>query len=164
MPVEAATLLVRRVDCVIVPTWLIKNQEFKKYTDINGQRDHTMEGDILELSDFFRVPNRPQAFRVMDFLGIFRDEHQGRFGFVYQPPTHIENIRNNRTISGPMAQVRVPESLLDMLGRDIRRGGSSGILPLGQRFSLARALAQSLYVLHATGWVHKKWVSPVLAD
>lgn len=32
----------------------------------------------------------------------------------------------------------------------------SNILPLGDRFRLACSLAQSLYAMHAVGWVHKK--------
>jgi len=47
---------------------------------------------------------------------------------------------------------RRPVTLLDLLkNMEIPDG-----LDLGSRFALARRLIQSVLVLHAAGWVHKK--------
>ena len=121
------------------------------------KEDQKVEGDVLELADFFTVPNRPTAFRVLPCIGLFRDQNYNRFGFVYKPPKHIENIDGRRQLSARAAELRKPQSLLDMIDEE-------KILPLGDRFQLARDLAQCLYVLHATGWVHKKYVKSCLSS
>ena len=48
--------------------------------------------------------------------------------------------------------------------KGLQLAGRSNILSLGLRFQLARKLAQCLYILHATGWVHKKWVNEISAS
>ena len=62
----------------------------------------------------------------------------------------------------------VPVTLLDLIEQEVGDtldGRPSlllpghrrpSLLPLGDRFSIARKLAQTLYVMHAMGWVHKK--------
>lgn len=110
----------------------------------------------MELCDLLNISDRPAAFRVLPCLGVFRDERHFRFGFVYQPPAYIENLEGHRRLEGKVAQLRRPKSLLEKLQEAQGASGSSTILPLGNRFQLARNLAESLYVMHATGWVHKK--------
>ena len=122
-----------------------------------GQIDRIAEDDIMALSDFFGIEGRPRAFCVFPLLGIFRDKSRKRFGFVYQPPHYIENLEDRSTLGGQIANLRKPRSLLGKLMSDSRMEGRS-IWPLGDRFQLARNLAQCLYVLHAAGWVHKKYV------
>ncbi|KAL8795100.1 MAG: hypothetical protein Q9195_002397 [Heterodermia aff. obscurata] len=118
------------------------------------QIDKKAEDDTMALSDFFNVEDRPAAFRILPFLGIFRDEERRRFGFVYEPPEYIENLEGHRIMEGQIAKLRMPRSLLQQLEMD--SGLSSPIVwPLGDRFKLASTLAQCLYVLHAAGWVHK---------
>lgn len=122
--------------------------------------DSQTESDVLGLSDFFTVAARPEALRVLPFSGIIRDKAQIRFGFVYQPPRHIENLCGQRQMNPADIEARMPESLFKMLARDNSSYGSrdeaTTLQPLGDRFFLARTLATSLYVLHAAGWVHKK--------
>ena len=56
-------------------------------------------------------------------------------------------------MSGP----RMPKTLHDLLEQAPHQDGIIfNILPLGDRFRLACSLAQSLYAMHAVGWVHKK--------
>ena len=51
----------------------------------------------------------------------------------------------------------MPKTLDDLLKQAQKKDGiMSDILPLGDRFRLACSLAQSLYAMHAVGWVHKK--------
>ena len=122
---------------------------------MNNKANWEIENDIMELADFFGVKNRPRALQVLPCLGILRAERDLRFGFVFQPPPYIENIErrdgDKRGVSGP----RLPQTLLERIEKG-NFGAESGILPLGDRFSLARKLARSLYVMHAAGWVHKK--------
>lgn len=109
-----------------------------------------MENDIIELADLFGVDTRPKAFRVLPFLGIFRSERELRFGLVSRPPSYIENIDHKDEERRGISKPRLPRTLSEHIE------DGTGILPLGDRFSLARKLARSLYVMHATGWVHKK--------
>ena len=50
----------------------------------------------------------------------------------------------------------MPKTLLELLEQNIGVDESPTLLPLGVRFLLAQKLVQSLYVMHTTGWVHKK--------
>lgn len=110
----------------------------------------------MELSDFLNVNDRPSAFRVLPCLGIFREESHLRFGFVYKPPDYVENTEGHSRLEGTMARLRRPRTLLEKLEDTSAGRSTSNILPLGDRFQLARCLAECLYVIHASGWVHKK--------
>lgn len=136
-------------------TW----QEWKSYADSSGQQNSDYESHILELADFLGVQNRPAAFQVLPCLGIFRDEARSRFGFAFEPPSYIRNLnlkpKKGFGIDGGLSS-RTPVTLLDLIRQETTIGGGPGILPLGDRFHIARKLAQTLYVMHAMGWVHKK--------
>ena len=116
------------------------------------RKDKKAEDDIMALSDFFNVKDRPAAFRILPFLGIFRDDKRERFGLVYQHPESIEDLEGRRSLED-----RTPMSLLEKVKKDSQLSKPL-IWPLGDRFQLAGTVAQCLYVLHAAGWVHKKWV------
>lgn len=106
----------------------------------------------MALSDFFNVKDRPAAFRILPFLGIFRDDKRERFGLVYAHPESIEDLEGHRSVGDTM-----PMSLLEKVNKDSQLAKPL-VWPLGDRFKLASTVAQCLYVLHAAGWVHKKWV------
>lgn len=91
----------------------------------------------------------------MPLLGIVRDEKHLRFGFILQPPQYIESYEQleREKTAGGVSKQRLPQTLLDRIEK-------GNILPLGDRFNLARKLARTLYVMHTAGWVHKKWVTP----
>lgn len=114
------------------------------------------ESDILELADFLGVPDRPAAFRVLPCLGLFRDEVLLRFALMFRPPSYIERIPGGVFAEGAVSGPRMPTTLLDMLDQRQTADKMPSILPLGDRFRLATNLAQSLYVMHAAGWIHKK--------
>ena len=115
------------------------------------------EGDILELADFLGVQDRPAVFRVLPCLGVFRDEVMLRFAVMFRPPPYIERIPGGVFAEGAVSRPRKPTTLLDMLNRRQTADRLPSILPLGDRFRLATNLAQSLYVMHAAGWIHKKY-------
>lgn len=104
----------------------------------------------MELADLFAIKKRPSALQVLPLIGIFRPERGLRFGLVFQLPSYIEYIDRNDARKRGISKARLPRTLLE----HIEKGTS--ILPLGDRFNVARRLGGSLYVLHATGWVHKK--------
>ena len=114
------------------------------------------EGDILELADFLGVHDRPAAFRVLPCLGLFRDEVLLRFALMFKPPPYIERIPGGVFAEGAVSRPRMPKTLLDMLNQAQTPDRLPSILSLGDRFRLATNLAQSLYVMHAAGWIHKK--------
>ena len=132
-------------------------QEWKSYADSDGEKNSDYESHILELADFLGVPNRPAAFQVLPCLGIFRDEARSRFGFAFEPPSYIGNLKPKKGLGrdGGLSS-RTPMTLLDFIQQQTTIDGKPNILPLGDRFHIARKLAQTLYVMHAMGWVHKK--------
>ena len=134
-------------------TW----QEWKSYTDNTGRKNSEYESHILELADFLGVQNRPAAFHVLPCVGIFRDEEHSRFGFTFEPPSYISNLHPKTGVARNSGlRSRTPVTLLDLIRQETIIGGRPSILPLGDRFHVARKLAQTLYVIHAMGWVHKK--------
>ena len=134
-------------------TW----QEWKSYKDSDGRDNSDYESHILELADFLGVQNRPAAFRVLPCVGIFRDEVRSRFGFAFEPPSYISNLGPKKGVGKDRGlRLWTPVTLLHLIRRETIIDGRPSILPLGDRFHMARKLAQTLYVIHAMGWVHKK--------
>ena len=104
------------------------------------------------------MKNRPKIFRVLPCLGVFRDSKASRFGFIFQPPSYIEQLPSYSSNDGSVSSARMPKTLHDLLKQAPRNDGvTSDMLPLGDRFRLACSLAESLYAMHAIEWVHKKW-------
>ena len=97
-------------------------------------------------------------FGVLPCLGVFRDSKASRFGFIFQPPSYIEQIPSSSSDEGSVSGPRMPKTLHDLLLQASNDDGlRPNIFPLGDRFRLACSLAQSLYAMHAIGWVHKKY-------
>jgi hypothetical protein len=89
---------------------------------------------------------------VLPCLGVFDDPRNQRYGFVYRPPRYIENIPPKPPPG--TSQLRKPTTLFNVLDKSAKRDG--WVLELGIRFDIARALVQSLLILHTANWVHKK--------
>ena len=119
--------------------------------------DETKESDIMALADLFCVRNRPQAFRVLPCLGLIKVEQNRRFGFVFQPPSYIEQMDAQDIARRGTSAPRLPQTLRQRIHVD-SFGNKPVMVPLGDRFNLARKLARSLYVMHTAGWLHKKYV------
>ena len=110
------------------------------------------------------MEDRPEIFRVLPCLGVFRDLKASRFGFIFQLPPYIEQTPSSSSVEESVSSTRIPQTLHDLLEQVSNEDAiKSNILPLGDRFRLACTLAQSLYAMHAIGWVHKKYQPVPLA-
>jgi hypothetical protein len=76
---------------------------------------------------------------------------------IYEPPRYIEDFWTANTQDSTVARFCKPVSLLNLLERSSDPDSSETILDLGIRFQLAKALVQSVLILHAAGWLHKKY-------
>jgi hypothetical protein len=76
---------------------------------------------------------------------------------IYEPPRYIVNFWTTDTQDSAVANLCKPVSLLKLLERSVDPVKSESILDLGLRFQLAKKLVQSVLILHATGWLHKKY-------
>ncbi|OCL15016.1 hypothetical protein AOQ84DRAFT_279824 [Glonium stellatum] len=84
-----------------------------------------------------RQGGKPSGFRILDCLGYVEDNQIPRFGLVFRYP------QLNTYQPSPFA----PLTLFQLI--------SGGKLPyLGDRFQLAGYLAESLYELHSSRWLH----------
>jgi hypothetical protein len=98
--------------------------------------------------------NKPAEFRTLDCLGAFKDVQHTRYGFVYKLPTYLLTVHKKDALDEDIFRRRKPVSLTLLIETTKDRIPEG--LDLGSRIALARKLAQSLLVLHAAGWVHKK--------
>lgn len=82
-------------------------------------------------------------FRVCHCRGYFRDTYRSKIGFVFDIPPEVREE---------------PQSLLELI--PVRKALKDSLRPtLGIRFRLCRTLAESMYLLHTVGWVHKSFRS-----
>ncbi|KAL8925833.1 MAG: hypothetical protein Q9208_003330 [Pyrenodesmia sp. 3 TL-2023] len=116
---------------------LVHYVEWKSYANGKDEYDSEAEDNIMELADLFGLENRPKALQVLPFIGIFRPEGGLRFGLVFQPPSYIENVDRQDERERGISKPRLPHTLLEHLEQ------GTGILPLGERFNMARKLARS---------------------
>ncbi|KAI9777454.1 MAG: hypothetical protein M1839_008866 [Geoglossum umbratile] len=134
-------------------TEIIHYVEWKYYRDQNSRDDAEAEKDILDLARFLCAEGRPPQFRVLPCLGVLKDPNNGRYAILYQPPPYLEDFSDKKTRpQGSITNQRTPVPLLQLIEQT---AGAKGVLDLGIRFSIARKLIESIYILHATGWVHK---------
>lgn len=111
---------------------------------------------IEGLAKFLAVYPRPRNLATIQCLGVFRDEDNLRYGFVYDTPDYIKSYEiDNAAGEGSMSGPRMPRFLASLIG-DATATRPRAMIDLGTRFEIAKKLAQSLYVLHACSWVHKK--------
>ena len=118
--------------------------EWQSYGGDNEHANEVAEKQIQELSAFLSVSDRPEDFRSLDCLGLFKEPSHDRYGAVYRLPTHLRRLGKD---------ICVATSLTDMILGNVRP------LDLGIRFELAKKLMYSLVVLHSCGWLHKN-ISP----
>jgi hypothetical protein len=126
-------------------------KEWKPYDAPSQSLREGLEREIKQLARIVCIDDKPAAFRVLPCTGAFKDEANRRYGFVYQLPSHVSYIPKEGLLPGDISQRRRPVTLLSLLTR-----GPIPDLDLGARFALAKRLIQSILVLHAAGWMHKK--------
>ncbi|CAN8097981.1 unnamed protein product [Discula destructiva] len=92
-----------------------------------------VQSQISKLATLLRDGQKPDEFRVPDCLGYIHEAHNLRFGFVFHGAGNFP-----------------PPSLFDMITSSSRPRPS-----LTTRIQIARAVATSVWYLHATNWLHK---------
>jgi hypothetical protein len=100
---------------------------------------------ISNLAKELSIEKRPTSLRTLQTIGVvedFRHDLNKRFGMLYRLPEghHLSNEVHSLNAFLPKASDE--NDFLEPL--------------LGERFELARALAASVYELHASGWLHKE--------
>ena len=121
-------------------------KEWKSYV-----KDSSAEGNGLLLPAVLWKGNLSPELCVMPCLGVMEDNLHSRFAIIYRPPSYIENHRAFSEDKRRIICSCLPSTLSELL-----ESGSSTMLPLGERFVLARKLTRSLYLIHAAGFVHEK--------
>jgi hypothetical protein len=99
-----------------------------------------------------KIPAPPE-FRLLPCLGAFETSDK-RYGLVYDLPDHLKAIWDPRWVTRDVSRSRKPRDLLSLIQESescIPEG-----LDLGSRIAFMRKVAQSLLLLHAVGWLHKK--------
>ncbi|KAF6236832.1 hypothetical protein HO173_005123 [Letharia columbiana] len=122
--------------------------EWQSYIGHAGRPNKLAEEQIQQLGDFLSVPDRPHDFRILDCIGLFKDEPNSRYGVVYHLPSYMRDLAR-RTRPENLGHVCKPSSLTHLLDN------VDAILDLGFRFDLAKKLVYSIVVLHTCGWLHK---------
>ena len=122
--------------------------EWQSYVGRAGRPDKLAEEQIHELGDFLSVPNRPHDLRILDCIGLFKDQANSRYGVVYHSPWYMRDL-TRRTRPENLGHVCKPSSLTHLLDN------VDAVLDLGVRFDLAKKLISNLVVLHTCGWLHK---------
>lgn len=122
--------------------------EWQSYIGDAGRPNKLAEEQIHKFGDFLSVPDRPHDFRILDCIGLFKDEPNSRYGVVYQLPSYMRDLAR-RTRPENLGHVCKPCSLTHLLEN------VDAVLDLGIRFDLAKKLMYSIVVLHTCGWLHK---------
>jgi len=97
---------------------------------------------VEALTMMLRQDPKPPGFRILNCVGYMEDNAKPRFGFIFQFPQHYVHD------PAPYA----PMTLFQVVSKH-------GPPLLGDRFQLAASLADSLYELHASRWLHKAVMS-----
>lgn len=92
-----------------------------------------IESRIARLATFLRDKQKPDEFNIPNCLGYIHEAARFRFGIVFQGAGNFP-----------------PPRLLDMIASTSRPRPS-----LTTRIQIARAVATSLWYLHATNWLHQ---------
>lgn len=104
-----------------------------------------VEDRVRKLAALLHNEEKPAEFRVPDCLGYVHQPELERFGYVFRWPKPGQDGKASAgdENSGP------PVSLRGLLG------SLPYPPPLGTRFAMMRAIATSIWYLHATNWLHK---------
>ena len=122
--------------------------EWQSYIGHAGRPNKLAEEQIHKLGDFLSFSHRPHDFRILDCVGLFKDEANSRYGVVYRLPSHMRDLAR-RAHPRDLGHICKPSSLAHLLEN------VDSVLDLGVRFDLAKKLMYSIVVLHTCGWLHK---------
>ena len=96
----------------------------------------------------------------MECVGVVKDSPNSRFGLIFNPREYIAQISPNEQRAGAISKSRRPLSLSKLLQQSPQEPDlkpAPNPLDLSIRYNLAKQLVSSVFVLHAAGWVHKKY-------
>ena len=122
--------------------------EWQSYIGNTGRPNKLAEEQIHKLGDFLNVPDRPHDLRILDCIGLFRDQENSRYAVVYHLPWYMRDLAR-RTRPEDLGHICKPSSLTHLMEN------VEAVLDLGIRFDLAKKLMYSIVVLHTCGWLHK---------
>ncbi|KAJ6260423.1 hypothetical protein Dda_4649 [Drechslerella dactyloides] len=101
-----------------------------------------VEDRVRKLAALLRNEQKPREFRVPDCLGYVHQPELERFGYVFCWPKEAA-AANASAIASPPVSLHALLRSLDYPP------------PLGSRIAIMRAVATSIWYLHATNWLHK---------
>lgn len=140
----------------------------------NYEASGLTEKDIHKLAMILSIAENPSVFRTLKCEGIFWDDENSRYGFVFIPPDYIENtiVSHPNSPAYPptllakftqkyplqfdaLSITRKPVTLFELIEDAGESQDAPTLLDLGIRFQLAKKIVHSIYVMHAVGWIHK---------
>lgn len=109
-------------------------------SNLTGQEKSLLDTTTNSLAFFLNQNNKSEGLRSLNCIGVTKPvSHSAesiRYGLVYNFP-------------GKVLEQSPPSSLFEMLQDD------NSEVDLGNKFSIAQALVQSLHELHVANWLHK---------
>jgi hypothetical protein len=109
----------------------------------NNRVDPKIRSRVQKLAALLASNNRKVRFRAPHCLGYFvdeSDEHESRFGLVFEKPASV-------------ARDTMPITLRDIISDSVN--GKADVPSLTDRITLMKLLAETLERLHAVDWLHK---------
>ncbi|KAF4446678.1 hypothetical protein F53441_9720 [Fusarium austroafricanum] len=113
--------------------------EWKRY-DLTwkGQNGIRLRGRIENIARLLHAESKPDELLTLNCLGVFEDMERRRYGLVFGYPNGVGEHKGMLSLHS-LIKLPTPETLPT----------------LGDRYRMAHAIALSLAILHASGWLHK---------
>lgn len=108
---------------------------------MDAYQKNAVQGRVEKLVDMLKKGPKPPGFRILDCLGYVEDNSRARFGMVLRYPHPYELYQGDYS----------PRTLHQIIKTFVKTSSPY----LGDRFQLASFLAEAVYELHASRWLHK---------
>ena len=122
--------------------------EWKYYSAANPSSIGLALDRVRQVVQKLSRRDKPPGFRILDCVGYFQDDENSRFGVVYEMPIDIPSDLGKPKL----LKIRKLSNLF---------ASSSGRMKpsLGDRFVLAKVLANAMLEFHLSRWFHKNFNS-----